>query len=677
MALIKTKESSPATLLPNTSSRLPTDTVVTVPEELDGRVITEEQLVVDTFTNNTAINVDNYHSAVSDITGLISGSVVKVTYYTRNTPTTDIQTRTVDMTTAFKDNVHIALTQIRNFELRVQGSFEFQWKEEVNNAGVTVEAIIMPGFNPQVEDTFLYEMRNGKIGIFKVSSVARLALGQDTYHKIQATLQDWLTPAFSEKLRSQTTAIRYFDKSKFLTGNHAFLDSDYYRLKQQLTILRTQIVNSFYNNYYDTTISSFLRPDDIYDPYVVEFWNKKVSCMDTPSRPSQLLVAVNNYKKTIWAMMSGGPLQHLEQLENRVTFRTRVNTNWDACITALLNKNYLVVGDDEIGDDPTGLVPKRKIEQLTSLVPEAPLPIPINRREDLLRTSKAYEELRLRVAAEVYMAGHQHEAHTLKYAPPYPILSNNQLLSIWRKLEGKSNDDILSNEDAERASGFLHWYRTTYPGTLTKYELEQRYRIKHDIKGTLSPVDILGLEEYIRDYRSRHAKIKTDLEVTVTWRVEHRLSLDEELTPEQEEDLRKTIADYRRNHGYCVDDHLFVGTDAGIDVDTITEVPPIFTDREYVTDIPLPPLPDTNTPQPTPIGDYVVSSSFYQSSSNLDPFEDLLFKVLMCKDINPKDIYETTYECLSQPVKDVTTFYRTLISIYLIDRTLRWIHEEA
>lgn len=127
----------PQTLRPEVQDKLPV---------LDGHAITDDRVVEDTFINQTAVNEDAFRERMDLVAGFPEGRIIVVTYFSQNKPITDMMSAVVDMTSTAKDDVHIAWTQIRNFELRCSNDMSFEYDEDSNKSSIKGEAVVFPRF---------------------------------------------------------------------------------------------------------------------------------------------------------------------------------------------------------------------------------------------------------------------------------------------------------------------------------------------------------------------------------------------------------------------------------------------------------------------------------------------------------------------------------------------------
>lgn len=693
--------------------------------------------------------MDSFAENSSLIAGYPDGRIIEVTYFSQNSPITDTQSSIVDLSSWTKDDVHISWTEIRNFELRLPDGMNFEYDQDSNNSTMDGSALTFPGFLPKPGDFFIYTLRNAQIGIFYISSIARLAIGQETYHRITYTLQDFLTETMRDRLRKQAGDPWYFDKTKYLVGNYAMLSSTGYINQKELRQLRREIIRNYTDRFYKSEFSSFIRPDKVYDPYVVEFWNKKISYDECHLRPTQLLIAIQNYHKTIWAAMTGNPIRDLKNVEKTWTLATYSATFWGANITSLLGNTFLAVGHEEGARQPSNI--SNYGEPI--LVDSTPFFSQSPSREDMQALNdRAFMEARMKFY-EGFLpfrkcAPHHHPVdfpmcdekkciectsaedgshHIHKNQPPYPILSNDELGIIWRRLNNVSATAILTDAQLAAVRGYILWYRTTYEGTLSHFELEAEWRTKAGLAPTqhLTDAEYAGLVAYIKSYRSQFQPVLTDRELEMIWRTKQRVSYEYALTDPQLIDFAEFVIRYRDAHGAAPDDGFNVVipdigrpftaeelSNAGALMygDTIILGDIILTELEKLMtgDAPLPPrdpIPANYVPtvykqeyprpnhqihchdvchekcgRPTPVSSekkeplsasYALSNEFYLGSIAMDPFEKLVHDALTNKEIDPSQVANIIKQYLDWP--DMDAFYRHLFAIYLIDKSLHWL----
>lgn len=702
---------------------------------LDGQAILNERVVEKTFLNNTAMMEDTFQQNKSYLSGLVEGRIIIVTYYAQNSPITDMQSSYAELTTKTMDDVHISWTEIRNFEIRLSSEMSYEFQDTEVTSKVTGEGLVLPGFNPRIGDIFLYTVRNDKIGIFTISNVARLALGQETYHKINFTMEEYLNEDKRDRFRRQST-VWYFDKSKFLIGNHALMNTEGWIQQKELKHIRREIINNYMDRFYNYEFSSFISPDSIYDPYVVEYWNKKVSIEFCRIRPIQLLVMVQNYHRTIWSVLTMNPIKNLKNVVKNYNTETMVSTFWGVNITSLLGKKFLSIEGEPSHDCGVAYLPDGTPVAIgTSLNQtfhgtqfDAAIKQNAEKGWDIARHAFYGEHLPHRKCAP-----HQHplvqdycdnphechvcEINTFEGEPPYPVVSTEELFEIWKKMHCPPDIYHPHRRQNEMAQfrGYVMWYREHHPGSLSRYELEEQWRKKWNLppSGPLTEEQNKKLGQYIREYRSHYLPILSDRDIEWLWRQKQNITPDAVLDKEQIHEVKELVHAYRQAHGRVPEEDRRVLPETG------TEYTPEETEHEKKVEheltkhmghhhhhshecgtsanmpseyIPHHPKPCHHEHCHTVCHDkcgnhvcdnssggadnddrptYALSPEFYLGSVAMDPFEYLLYQVLTKREFAVSEILDAVSSYLDWD--DSVAFYRHLFSLYLIDKALYWL----
>lgn len=527
-----------------------------------------------------------------------------------------MQSLVVDLASLTKDDVHIAWTQIRNFELRIKNEFEFNWDYDTNNTDFKGEAVTFPRFEPKIGDLFIYEVRNGKIGIFYISAVGRLALGQDTYHSVSFTMLGYLDSEYRDRLAKQTIQVMYFDRTKYIAGNTAMLSAENYGYKKDLEHIRSEIIEDYMERFYTTEYSTFMRPDKIYDPYVVEYWNTKIGITESMKqlRPTQLLISVSNFKKTIWGLLTNHPIKNLSHVERYANTDTFQSTFWGANITALLGNKFLTVGNEAKTYDRS-LINKNgtPIFYDPTTIYYVRMPYDVVQK----RVNQFFAKSRKEFFDKIY------PDLGFKYYHPYvqqgyPIHSDEELIYIWKIQHGFADDDPLSEADLQHARGFVQWYRESYPGTLSDIELTRDYLRKRHMHSVdeLTPEDRSALLTYIASYRSKHSATSTKKIVPDDTGKLNFLYYPEYRSREKKQPKEETV--------------------------------------------------DTNTDT------YALSYAFYTEDwDNMSTLEQLIYAAINNGELNIKLILDVVSDYLN--IEDEDAYYQHLFLIYLIDKSLYWL----
>lgn len=598
----------PASLRPEVNDKLPA---------IDGHSISDEHVVKNTFINKTAVNTDIYSDTTNLLAGLPEGRVLTVTYFSQNHSPTDVQSAVVDLTCNTKDDVHVSWTQIRNFEIRARNEFAFNYDVDTNAVDFKGDGIVFPRFTPKIGDIFIYEVRNGKYGLFYISAVERLALGQDTYHSIQYTMQGYVDVDYRDRLAKQTTQVVYFDKTKYIAGNTAMLTSEEYANKKDLLHIRSEIIEDYMERFYSTKFSTFIRPDDIYDPYVVEYWNTKISITESMKqiRPTQILISVSNFKKTIWALLTNHPIKNLDHLDKYSNTDEFKATFWGTNITSLLGHKFLTVGDEAPSYDA------RQIDKNGDPIFYDPTTIYYQRTpydQVQKRVDRFFKKQRQEFFDRIYPdLGFKY--HHLYTQQQYPIHSDDELVYIWKMMHGYSDTDELTEADHQHVRGYIQWYRESYPGTLSDIELTKEFLTKNGF------ATVEGLDDYNR------------------------------------QKLIAYIASYRSKYSTPTDPNILPDDTGKLNFLYY----PIYRDRDKKSNSDTDEVPiNTNT--------YALSYAFYNCDwDNMSTLEQLLYTAITNGELNINLVVDVVKDYLDYP--DEQAFYNHLFFIYLIDKAVYWL----
>lgn len=232
------------------------------------------------------------------------GSPILVTYYHRNISDIDIRTAPGDIS-PMAHPVHHDFTKIINFELRLLDSLNNSFDEEDNSFTITGEAITYPGFVPYIGDKFFFDIGDNKVGEFKINNVTPTSYRQGKYHRVVFEMMRYVDDEVFKQLEDGVKDTLYFDKNVYTgDGDWTFLKQESYLQLQTLKLKHKELIQYYVKKFYSEAYESFLRPDGIYDPYIVEFLRKRLSLKEAKVRPSQLYTRLKDYHLSIWYMFT-------------------------------------------------------------------------------------------------------------------------------------------------------------------------------------------------------------------------------------------------------------------------------------------------------------------------------------------------------------------------------------
>lgn len=340
--------------------------VIPPPEEK----LSDTHFVINTFNNRTAVNTDRRAQIVDDLKGFANGSAVEVTYYKQTFAESDTKGIPKDADTKM-DRTHKSMLKIHGFELRMLGSLSFEHDSSDNVVRVSGEAVTYPGFEPSQGDKFIMEVDNGKWGEMDIIEVpTRMAVKSGTYYKIQFSLVHWMSEERQKILDDFVFNEAWFDKQRFLNEPGALLYHAEYVDMKFFELQSAQMVVYHVNKFLDKQLMfTYMRPDGVYDPYVVDFCLKTIDFNEAGCVAAQLFRDAPCIETSIWRALLSETVP-LAAVPTSSVVAKRTLGSKTVMINSLLNKKYVAFEpgsislleffeqeDGEVpgeGDDPCG-----------------------------------------------------------------------------------------------------------------------------------------------------------------------------------------------------------------------------------------------------------------------------------------------------------------------------------
>lgn len=319
------------------------------------KVLSERPYVKDTVTNQTAINTSKYPDVLRQMAAYIAGPKITVTFYHQNDNLVNERSNVSDLAGGI-DPVHLAYTKIKNFQLNLKTYFDFSYLNEQTQSRFTGEAIVLPGFNPNIGDMFLYEIDRQRIGLFKINQApTRLSIRNGTCHSIAFELLRLVSEADILELDQGVRSTAWYNEQRFLNEPGALLQSDEVLILADVDKLYYVIYQYYQDTFFDSQIyHAYMRPDQVYDPYIIDFILKTVELMDTPDAyPQQLIQKPLNWHKTVWnklLMPDAVPWSLYKSVYVTLLYPVSFRT---VATSALANRPYLVCAETTQQSDDT------------------------------------------------------------------------------------------------------------------------------------------------------------------------------------------------------------------------------------------------------------------------------------------------------------------------------------
>lgn len=297
--------------------------------------------VKSTFNNQQAINVDRRASIVQYMKGFAEGSPLVVTYYKDQNPETDIGGKN-KISEFDMNDVHYSYLRIHGFEVRLTSALSYEHdRENGQESRLTGEAICYPGFRPEQGDRFTMEVDTGVIGLMTIDEIPeRTAIRSSTYFRIHFWMTNIMTDEMQEALDKRVRDEAWFDKKRFLNEPGALLLHDEAVELRFLHKSYYQMTSYYMSKFYERKIyRSIMRPDGIYDPYMVDFIHQIVDYRNMGGLPIQFMEDAPYMDVNIWRAFIKETIP-LQAVPTEITVKTLTVGSTYTRLNALLNKQY-------------------------------------------------------------------------------------------------------------------------------------------------------------------------------------------------------------------------------------------------------------------------------------------------------------------------------------------------
>lgn len=346
MALITLNGSGLQTSSSNTNEGV--KPVVTLEQKYDASILLTEESVQKSFFNEDYVREEMSEAVADALAATVTGASIYVTYFNMTKRNVADRSQQSDNVLEY-DALHHSFFKILKFEMKVQGSFEFNFNQSPSVSEWKGSAFLYPYFKPNIGDYFLYEVENGVVGLFKVNNTTRLSIRSATWTRIDFELVKLPvtdTDDTTKMLEDSVSETFYFNTEAFLASNGALLTTTAQETINQLTIYRSNLIRYYYNKFFDNSYHhTFVKPDGVYDPYLVEFWYQ----LDEPCKgttiPTRLITKPVNMERSIWYLILHPDDKIKDPVFAKYDNRLCVYRVWETTINSLINKSYVYLHD--------------------------------------------------------------------------------------------------------------------------------------------------------------------------------------------------------------------------------------------------------------------------------------------------------------------------------------------
>jgi hypothetical protein len=303
----------------------------------------------DTFINRTAISPQTYPDIYGTLLSYVEGIPVPVEYFRKRVPY--INNQAVDTSFSLeRAAVHTSYDLVHNFEIVIQNQLTIEVDPETSETKVSGEAIIYPGFNPNPGDVFYFRLPDANIGVFVVDSAIPLSIAKGTHYQIAFHLTNYLNDQIDAKLRASVAEELYFDKQHYFSDEVCLLSTVSYNQLNTLLSSRKAIINRIITKFYNNSEHTIIRPDGIYDAFLVEFLMSKISISDNRRDICQISnTYIDAYDWSIWKAITDQDITQFRYSAYGLNYYTTYL--WDTNISNVDNFRIVTLVDTEIGID--------------------------------------------------------------------------------------------------------------------------------------------------------------------------------------------------------------------------------------------------------------------------------------------------------------------------------------
>ena len=307
-------------------------------------------LVSNPDIDKVSIDTTTYPNITKRLVGYSAGHRYTVTYFQNLNQGTNIRSANADFLET-SNLVNSAFARYNNFELTLPNAPNFQYNPDQGNASVAGQALIYPGFKPMIGDFFLTGVGDGKLGAWRISAIAPTSWRNQHFTQVGYIWMKYADRTILQYLQAATKQTYVFDKQTYLTTSTCLLEENYYRDLRDLRSFRDILAKHYHNLFFDYSLNTFVRPDKIYDPYVVEFMASACSIYVIPRRPQQLYKNVSQtYMRTIWNRLLESTNTQINDLYPFYGTRVGSGEANDIFATPLVGKSFLKVLSKEEGN---------------------------------------------------------------------------------------------------------------------------------------------------------------------------------------------------------------------------------------------------------------------------------------------------------------------------------------
>lgn len=208
--------------------------------------------------------------------------------------------------------IYQSYQKINGLELRVQSPLSTSYNSETGITSSNGTALIYPFLAPNVNDYFITDAGDNKIGLFRIISVERKTFNRDSVFSVDYTLDGYIDQKQDviAALKEKTLREYFFDKERLVEGLQPLLRSEEYTQLRNLKSIFRGMIDHYFTSFFNPRYSTLVIPGQdiaIYDARLVGYLLRIVEVTDHPliQRIRQIPTDNDPYLKqdTIWDIM--------------------------------------------------------------------------------------------------------------------------------------------------------------------------------------------------------------------------------------------------------------------------------------------------------------------------------------------------------------------------------------
>lgn len=312
------------------------ETVVTSVDDLNNYPI-----IKDPMFDRAAFDVTTYPNSWRTLQGYTQGHRMSVTYFNAIGQSADVRTHIADYPNE-RNVANTSYLRINNFEITLRGPLQWIYDKDKGEGNAVGQALAYSCFDPMKGDFFLGAAGDGKLALYRVSTVDPLSWRNQHMTEFGFYFFSYVDAGNLQFLQAATRRTAWFDKRSYLGGTAVLLEEDYYKDLVDLRRFRKILPQYYFRKFFDRGLNSFIRPDGVYDPYVVKYMASACSLRDVMDRPQQLYRDTDmKYDDTIWARLNDDDVTVIDDLNPYFTESFVRGKGNNIMLTPLVNSSVV------------------------------------------------------------------------------------------------------------------------------------------------------------------------------------------------------------------------------------------------------------------------------------------------------------------------------------------------